>query len=51
MRERYTQHGWNITDDDTPKVPDCDPLSSPQHRRWIKSMEQSKISEKAEIAN
>ena len=40
MRERYVQHGYNISiDDDVPRAPDCDPLSSAQHRRWVKSLE------------
>ena len=39
MRERYSQNGWNIADDDTPKPPECDPLSSAQHRRYMKSLQ------------
>ena len=40
MRERYVQHDYNISiDDDAQRVPDCDPLSSAQHRRWLKSLE------------
>jgi len=39
MRERYHHHGWNLADDDAPKPPECDPLSSAQHRRWVKSLQ------------
>ena len=39
MRERYSQNGWNIADDDTPKPPEIDALSSPQHRRYLKSLQ------------
>ena len=39
MRERYHRHGWNLADDDVPRVPECDPLASPQHRRWLKSLQ------------
>jgi len=39
MRERYHHHGWNLADDDVPRAPECDPLSSAQHRRWVKSLQ------------
>jgi hypothetical protein len=32
-REQWVHGGWNLTDDDLPHAPDCDPLSSAQHRR------------------
>ncbi len=30
MRERYHHHGWNLSDDDTPKPPECSPIDSAQ---------------------
>ena len=38
-RERFTRNGWNITaDDDAPRPPEGDALSSAQHRRYLNSL-------------
>jgi hypothetical protein len=35
-RESWTAGGWNLSDDDVPKWPEPDPLSSAQSRRfWL----------------
>ena len=39
MRERYHHHGWNLSDDDVPRPPECSPIDSAQRKRWIKSLE------------
>jgi len=37
-RESWTAGGWNLADDDVPKWPEPDPLSSAQSRRfWLQS--------------
>ena len=44
MREQYCRFGgWNLADDDVPRVPDCDPMSSAQHRRWVKSLGKQRL--------
>lgn len=37
-RESWTAGGWNLADDDAPRPPEVDPLSSAQARRyWLQS--------------
>jgi hypothetical protein len=33
-RESYIHGGWNLADDDAPRPPEVDPLSSAQARRY-----------------
>lgn len=39
MRVQYYHHGCNLSDDDTPKPPECSPIDSAQRKRWIKSLQ------------
>jgi hypothetical protein len=37
-RECWVGGGWNLADDDCPRVPECDePMASGQRKRWLKS--------------
>ena len=39
MREYYCRHGWNLSDDDVSRPPECNPTDSAQRKRWIKSLQ------------
>jgi hypothetical protein len=38
-RETYIRNGWSFADDDVPKWPEPDPLSSAQSRRYWRACE------------
>jgi hypothetical protein len=40
IRERWVRNGWNVSaDDDTPKPPEVDPLSSGQRKRYLATLQ------------